>query len=247
MTATPVSDASQTRSPTVIIVGGGLAGLAAAVALAPRGFRVTLLESRQRLGGRAGSFIDLANGQLVDACQHVSMGVLHELRPLLPDGRHRRTSSPRSGSCTSSRRIAARACSRPTPGPPRCTSAAPCFGAHYLTPGDKAPRRIRDARTSPRDPRTPTRRSLDWLRSAPAERPHDRAVLGRCSRERTQRDGGPRWVEVRSQGVPWTASCGTAMGSRSTCRRSHSAASTATNSASVARRPMVSRCARTRP
>ena len=39
---------------TVLIIGGGLAGLAAATALAPRGFRVTLLESRNRLGGRSG-------------------------------------------------------------------------------------------------------------------------------------------------------------------------------------------------
>lgn len=59
---------------TVLIVGGGLAGLAAATVLAPRGFGVTLLESRQRLGGRAGSFQDAASGQLIDACQHVSMG-----------------------------------------------------------------------------------------------------------------------------------------------------------------------------
>jgi squalene-associated FAD-dependent desaturase len=58
----------------VLIVGGGLAGLAAAAALALRGFRVTLLEARNRLGGRAGSFQDAASGQLVDACQHVSMG-----------------------------------------------------------------------------------------------------------------------------------------------------------------------------
>src|SRR6266436_3001084 len=59
---------------SVLIIGGGLAGLAAATALAPRGFRVTLLESRGRLGGRASSFTDAATGQLVDACQHVSMG-----------------------------------------------------------------------------------------------------------------------------------------------------------------------------
>src|SRR5262245_66177244 len=58
----------------VLVVGGGLAGLAAAVALAPRGFQVTLLEARPRLGGRAGSFQDAASGQLIDACQHVSMG-----------------------------------------------------------------------------------------------------------------------------------------------------------------------------
>jgi zeta-carotene desaturase len=58
----------------VVIIGGGLAGLAAAVALAPRGFRVTILEARPRLGGRASSFTDATTGQLIDACQHVSMG-----------------------------------------------------------------------------------------------------------------------------------------------------------------------------
>lgn len=58
----------------VTVVGGGLAGLAAAVALAPRGFAVTVLESRQRLGGRASSFVDPVSGQVIDACQHVSMG-----------------------------------------------------------------------------------------------------------------------------------------------------------------------------
>ena len=59
--------------PSVLIIGGGLAGLAAATALAPRGFRVTILESRNRLGGRASSFIDSATGQELDNCQHVSM------------------------------------------------------------------------------------------------------------------------------------------------------------------------------
>jgi squalene-associated FAD-dependent desaturase len=58
----------------VLIIGGGLAGLAAATALAPRGYHITLLESRGRLGGRASSFSDVATGQLVDTCQHVSMG-----------------------------------------------------------------------------------------------------------------------------------------------------------------------------
>jgi squalene-associated FAD-dependent desaturase len=58
----------------VVIIGGGLAGLAAATALAGRGLDVALLESRTRLGGRAGSFTDGASGQVLDTCQHVSMG-----------------------------------------------------------------------------------------------------------------------------------------------------------------------------
>src|SRR5262249_37693053 len=58
----------------VAIVGAGLAGLAAAQALAERGFAVTVYESRGRAGGRASSFHDTASGQLVDTCQHVSMG-----------------------------------------------------------------------------------------------------------------------------------------------------------------------------
>jgi squalene-associated FAD-dependent desaturase len=57
----------------VVIIGGGLAGLAVASCLVDRGTRITLLESRPRLGGRASSFQDPANGELVDNCQHVSM------------------------------------------------------------------------------------------------------------------------------------------------------------------------------
>ncbi len=59
--------------PHIIIVGGGLAGLPAASGLVNRGLRITLLESRPRLGGRASSFQDPATGELVDNCQHVSM------------------------------------------------------------------------------------------------------------------------------------------------------------------------------
>ncbi len=60
--------------PHIVIVGGGLAGLAAAVALAGRGLRLTVLESRPRLGGRASSFPDPTTGKLIDNCQHISMG-----------------------------------------------------------------------------------------------------------------------------------------------------------------------------
>ncbi len=60
--------------PRVVIVGGGLAGLAAAATLVDLPVAVTILEGRRRVGGRAASFEDPVAGGLVDACQHVAMG-----------------------------------------------------------------------------------------------------------------------------------------------------------------------------
>jgi len=60
--------------PQVLIVGGGLAGLSAAVALADQGIRSILFESRPRLGGRASSFVARETGVPIDNCQHVAMG-----------------------------------------------------------------------------------------------------------------------------------------------------------------------------
>ena len=60
-------------SKSVIVIGGGLAGLSSAVALADAGFRVRLLEKRPHLGGRATSYA-LPNGEHVDNCQHVTLG-----------------------------------------------------------------------------------------------------------------------------------------------------------------------------
>jgi len=57
----------------VIVIGGGLAGLSAAVALAESGYRITLLEKRPFLGGRATSYV-LPTGEHVDNCQHVTLG-----------------------------------------------------------------------------------------------------------------------------------------------------------------------------
>lgn len=61
-------------APHAVIIGGGLAGMAAASALADSPAQVTLLESRRRTGGRAGSFLEPAQQQEVDYCQHVAMG-----------------------------------------------------------------------------------------------------------------------------------------------------------------------------
>src|SRR6476659_597698 len=60
--------------PRVAIVGGGLAGLAAASALVDRSCSVELFESRRSLGGRAGSYQDRVSGESIDHCQHVAMG-----------------------------------------------------------------------------------------------------------------------------------------------------------------------------
>jgi squalene-associated FAD-dependent desaturase len=58
--------------PHVVVVGGGLAGLAAGVALADHGLRVSLLEKNPRLGGRATSY-QLPTGEYIDNCQHVTL------------------------------------------------------------------------------------------------------------------------------------------------------------------------------
>jgi squalene-associated FAD-dependent desaturase len=57
----------------VNVIGGGLAGLSAAVALAEAGVRVRLFEKRPYLGGRATSYV-LPDGSHVDNCQHVTLG-----------------------------------------------------------------------------------------------------------------------------------------------------------------------------
>ena len=62
----------------VAIVGGGVAGLAAATALADAGKRVLVLEARGTLGGRATAFRDRATGELVDNGQHVLFGCYHD-------------------------------------------------------------------------------------------------------------------------------------------------------------------------
>ena len=57
----------------MIVIGGGLAGLSAGVALAEAGCRVRLFEQRPFLGGRATSYV-LPDGEHVDNCQHVTLG-----------------------------------------------------------------------------------------------------------------------------------------------------------------------------
>ncbi|HEX9829534.1 MAG TPA: hydroxysqualene dehydroxylase HpnE [Bacteroidota bacterium] len=67
----------------VIIIGGGLSGLSAAVELSARGKKILLLEQRPFLGGRTYSFIDETTGDTVDNGQHLLMGCYHETRRYL--------------------------------------------------------------------------------------------------------------------------------------------------------------------
>jgi zeta-carotene desaturase len=62
----------------VAVIGAGVAGLAAASALAEAGRRVVVLEARGELGGRATAFRDRETGELVDNGQHVLFGCYHE-------------------------------------------------------------------------------------------------------------------------------------------------------------------------
>jgi uncharacterized protein with NAD-binding domain and iron-sulfur cluster len=69
------------QDPRVVVIGGGLAGITAAIALAESGAQVTLLEARPRLGGATCSFT--RDGLTVDTGQHIFLGCCSAYRGLL--------------------------------------------------------------------------------------------------------------------------------------------------------------------
>lgn len=74
------------RQPHVVVVGGGIAGLAAAAALAERDVRVTLLEREERLGGRVAAWpVTLSDGSTVRMSRgfHAFFRQYYTLRSLL--------------------------------------------------------------------------------------------------------------------------------------------------------------------
>ena len=78
--------AAPDRRPHVVVVGGGIAGIAAATALAERDVDVTLLEREDRLGGRVASWpVDTADGSTVRMSRgfHAFFRQYYTLRSLL--------------------------------------------------------------------------------------------------------------------------------------------------------------------
>jgi squalene-associated FAD-dependent desaturase len=72
---TPLSPAD----PDVLVVGGGVAGLACATRLCELGRRVVLVEAHGRLGGRAASWVDPRVGAEIDNGPHLLAGAYREL------------------------------------------------------------------------------------------------------------------------------------------------------------------------
>lgn len=73
------------RGRRAIVVGGGLAGMAAALRLAATGCEVELIERRPFLGGRAFSFRDPETDAVIDNGQHVLAGACRRLRAFLSE------------------------------------------------------------------------------------------------------------------------------------------------------------------
>ena len=81
MTSTNSAAHRPSPPPSVAVIGGGLAGITAAIALAEAGAAVTLLEARPRLGGATCSFS--RDGLTVDTGQHIFLGCCTAYRDLL--------------------------------------------------------------------------------------------------------------------------------------------------------------------
>lgn len=77
----PRSTPSRFSDRPVVVIGGGLSGLAAAVELTVHHIPVVLYEQKPKLGGRAYSFTDETTGDVIDNGQHVLIaGYEHTMR-----------------------------------------------------------------------------------------------------------------------------------------------------------------------
>ena len=134
--------------PRVVVVGGGLAGMASALELVRAGCEVALVERRPFLGGRAFSFRDPETGAVIDNGQHVLVGACRRLQAFLaaidspPDAfaRQRALSVP----IVDGRGRRATLAAAPLPAPLHLVPAM--FGYRHLSLGERL-RVARDVRT----------------------------------------------------------------------------------------------------
>ena len=152
-------------APRVAVIGGGLAGITAAIALAEAGAAVTLLEARPRLGGATSSFT--RDGLVVDTGQHVFLGCCTAYRGLLGQARHDR---PRPGPGPV-RRHRARPRAQARAAPPGRAAGPPAYAAgpgpvplSFLGRTGRVSRPALAMRgVDPADPATDEQRFGDWL------------------------------------------------------------------------------------
>jgi squalene-associated FAD-dependent desaturase len=67
----------------IAVIGGGVAGLSAACALAQDGYAVELFEQKPYVGGRASSYLHPGVGEVIDNCQHIVLGCCTNILDLL--------------------------------------------------------------------------------------------------------------------------------------------------------------------
>jgi 15-cis-phytoene desaturase len=72
------------NTPSVIVIGGGLAGLSAAKRLLDNGFNVSLYEGRRLLGGKVSAWQD-KDGDWIESGLHVFFGAYEEIYDLMKE------------------------------------------------------------------------------------------------------------------------------------------------------------------
>ena len=187
----------------VAIVGGGLAGIAAALDCARGGAKVTLLESRPRLGGAAYSFSATASRSTTGStCSCAAARRTVTCWAAWARSTQSR-SSPGSRSRCSRPDARRRGCDGPAC-PPRCTSRgrSSAFRSSGLASAPPPPGRCRPCAASTPTIRRPTRAVRRLAARARPERRRDRPVVGADRAPDAQPRARRRLAGAGRAGVP---------------------------------------------